>query len=213
MGGATDDVTTLLHELRNRLMPMQLRVDAGRHLAAGTALEPLMVSLQASMQDLAQWVDAKQRVDPVGEGAEQRTGMQKGHILMPVTPLHVLLVDDNDMLASALCDFASGDPRFASMRQVRCAADAWEYLSSYAPDVVVLDVHLPDADGIALCVALRERYPTVPVAILSGTFDAILVDESRVAGAAGFIAKGSDPHATLEAFVSVSRGGWTTLLP
>jgi len=59
MGGATDDVTTLLHELRNRLMPMQLRVDAGRHLAAGTALEPLMVSLQASMQDLAQWVDAK----------------------------------------------------------------------------------------------------------------------------------------------------------
>jgi CheY-like chemotaxis protein len=217
MSGATGEVSALLHELRNRLMPMQLRVDAGRHLASGTTLEPLMVSLQGSMQELTQWVDALQRGAapsdaPVTEVAEVHDASLAAEP-SPSAPLHVLLVDDNQVLADAMSDFALADARFASVRHARTAADAWQQLDVDEPQIVVLDVHLPDGDGIALCAALHDRYPTLSIAIMSGMFDTSMVEQSRAAGAAGFIAKGSDPRATLDAFVAIARGTWITLLP
>ncbi|HEY0930494.1 MAG TPA: response regulator transcription factor [Gemmatimonas sp.] len=222
MSGASGDVSALLHELRNRLMPMQLRIDAGQHLAAGTSLESLMSSLHSSMRDVTALVDAMQTAvgSPTLSGAPHKAEPTASGDAppdqaptIPHQPIHLLLVDDNEVLAEALTDFALADARIGAVRLARNAAEAWHQLAAHQPHVVVLDVHLPDDDGVALCAAMRARYPNVPVALMSGMVDEALLDATQRAGAAGFIAKGCDPRATLDAFVRATQGVWTTLLP
>jgi len=214
------DITGMLHELRNRLMPMRLRIDAAQHLARGTSLELLMSDLHRSMQGLTALIDA---IDTTGGsdlasttlGDRSNDGPQADRVATGTrsAPLVTLLVDDNDVLAAALADFAAIDQRFAPMRHARRAADARQELAAASPQVVVLDVHLPDGDGIALCAELRQRHPDVAVAVLSGRVDDQLIAEAQAAGASAFIAKGCDPRATLDAVWHAATGGWTTLLP
>lgn len=76
---------------------------------------------------------------------------------------------------------------------LRLAADGAEALrlvdDGFAPDVALLDVHMPQVGGIELCRMLRERFPEVQVLLLVGTFEPFEAEEGEAAGAQGHLLK------------------------
>lgn len=203
-----------LHELRNRLMPMRLRIDAGCRLAADTPLKSLFLSLQDSMREVQQLVDTMQKGEVEAGSADAASVSPASSppgassLVSTGRPVHVLLVDDNELLAEALGEYIGADTRFARMLHASSAASARRMLETSTPDLIpdliVVDVNLPDADGLVLCRELRSRYPSVGVAVMSGMVDSGLLTEVHASGAAGFLAKGGEPAALLNTMVQLA---------
>lgn len=97
--------------------------------------------------------------------------------------LRVLYVDDepvNSLLFVEICRHARG----VEVKTARTAAQALELVGCWTPELLVIDMHLPDLDGCQLLAALRSRLSTPAPAYLCTADDALLV-EGRVR-AAGF---------------------------
>lgn len=75
------------------------------------------------------------------------------------------------------------------------------------PDVVILDLKLPDADGASVCREIRSSRPDTQVIILTSYSDEEAVVASILAGAAGFILKQTDPDRIVDGVGIVARGG------
>jgi diguanylate cyclase (GGDEF)-like protein len=105
-------------------------------------------------------------------------------------PLHVLLVEDNpadvDLLVRGLR--RSPHARF-DVAHVATLAEAWVQLEDMTPDIVVLDLGLPDAAGTEGLEQLRERAPDVPVVALTGHADDQIALEVLRHGAQDFMSK------------------------
>lgn len=76
-------------------------------------------------------------------------------------------------------------------------AEALAYLKDHAIDLIVLDLNLPDSDGLASLAAIREQAPDLPVIVLTGNDDVALGKEAMRLGAQDFLAKGSGAEVLL----------------
>ena len=75
------------------------------------------------------------------------------------------------------------------------------------PEIVVMDYHLPGANGIAATRDLKRRLPTVPVVVLTGNDKPDLIFQALQAGASGYIVKGTDSERVLAAIREAYHGG------
>lgn len=117
-------------------------------------------------------------------------------------PLRVLVVDD-DAGIRALLEVTIGlDSRFALAGVASSATDARDLLESAAADgpldVVLLDVTLPDGDGIELLPQIRALAPAARVVLFTGWSDVRTAARAQEAGADGVYEKTGDPIALLE---------------
>ncbi|WP_035305721.1 response regulator [Actinokineospora inagensis] len=102
--------------------------------------------------------------------------------------IRVLLVDDHEVVRRGLRDLLDGEPDIEVTGQAGGVGEALALTSSCTFDVAVVDVRLPDGDGVSLCRSLRER--SGPACLVLTAFDdeAALV-EAIMAGAAGYLLK------------------------
>lgn len=113
----------------------------------------------------------------VGEAAPART--------------RVLIVDDHRAFAGAL---EMAVRTFADLEVVGAAAsvaEAMACIEDLAPDVVLMDIRLPDGDGIEATARVRELHPDARVIVLTGHTDVEVLTRAASAGAAGFLPKES----------------------
>jgi two-component system response regulator DevR len=75
------------------------------------------------------------------------------------------------------------------------------------PDVVLMDVRLPDGSGIEACRQIRAEQPDVRVLMLTSYSDEEAVIASIMAGAAGYLLKGTDTEKLIEGIKAIARGG------
>ena len=102
----------------------------------------------------------------------------------------VLVIDDDPIILSFL---EHGLSRFGyEVRTGESAADLWKQLETIPPDVVILDVMLPDANGVDLLPDLRERQPSLPVIVSTGHATVDLAVEAMKRGAYDFVTKPVD---------------------
>lgn len=101
----------------------------------------------------------------------------------------VLLVDDHAVLAESLSALLGTQSDLEVVGTARTLAEARRLVQSSRPDVVLLDVALPDGDGIAEIPALLERHPGARVVVLTGTTTDRVLVAAVEAGAAGFLSK------------------------
>jgi NarL family two-component system response regulator LiaR len=104
-------------------------------------------------------------------------------------PIRVLIVDDHDMVRSGLIVFLDA---FDDLELVGEAADGTEAVRLCAdthPSVVLMDLVMPQMDGIAATRAIREAYPSVQVVALTSFSDQDLVHRALQAGAVGYVLK------------------------
>ena len=101
----------------------------------------------------------------------------------------VFLVDDHEVVRRGLIDLLSADPELDVIGEAGTVADAMARIPALRPDVAVLDVRLPDGNGIELCRDLLSRLPDLRCLMLTSfTSDEAMLD-AILAGASGYVVK------------------------
>lgn len=101
----------------------------------------------------------------------------------------ILLVDDHDMVRDVLRGRLNREPDLEVVAEAGTAADALERVRSSHPDVVVLDVRLPDRSGVEVCRDIRSEHTDVAVLMLTASADNQAVFDAIMAGASGYVLK------------------------
>ena len=124
----------------------------------------------------------------------------------PERPLRLLLVDDHEVVREGLAALLARRPAFQVVAQAGTVAEALAASRRFRPDLVIMDVRLPDGTGIEACRDIRADMPETRVVMLTSYPDEDAVLAAILAGASGYLLKeirGRDLVAALE---SVGRG-------
>jgi len=106
--------------------------------------------------------------------------------------LKILVVDDHALVREGLCQVLKGlDPAESTdVLQAPDCAQAFALAQAHPDlDLVLLDYHLPDMNGLAALAILGKRHPELPVVLLSGSANPSIMQQALSQGAAGFITK------------------------
>jgi two-component system response regulator DevR len=118
----------------------------------------------------------------------------------------VFLLDDHEVVRGGLRALLAPEPDLEVVGEAATAAAALELVPRLRPDVAVLDVHLPDGDGIAVCRELRSLVPEVACLVLTAFADDDALVGAVVAGAAGFVLKEIRGPALVDAIRKAASG-------
>jgi two-component system response regulator DevR len=122
--------------------------------------------------------------------------------------VRVLLVDDHEVVREGLRTLlASKADRIQVAGEAGTVAEAVEQAARLQPDVVVLDVRLPDGSGVEACREIRSQRPQTGVLMLTSFSDDEALVQSIMAGAAGYLLKHVRGAELVAAIETVSRGG------
>ena len=77
-------------------------------------------------------------------------------------PIRVLLVDDHELVRSGLKGFFDPEPDLEVVGEAGSVAEALAFVDRARPDVLIVDLRLPDGDGVELCREIRSRRTTLP---------------------------------------------------
>jgi two-component system response regulator DevR len=101
----------------------------------------------------------------------------------------IMLVDDHEVVRAGLRSLLTAHDDLEVVTEAATAADAVLRARSYHPDVVVLDVRLPDGSGVKVCRDIRPEHPDMAVLMLTSFADDQALFDSIMAGAAGYVLK------------------------
>ncbi|UTA46779.1 response regulator transcription factor [Simiduia sp. 21SJ11W-1] len=123
--------------------------------------------------------------------------------------MDILIIDDHALFRDGLSVLLHQLEPNAQVREVGSGAAAMEQLQQQAVefDIVLLDYHLPDQDGMSILADIKAEFPELPVILLSAEEDPALVMRALQAGASGFITKSSSAKVMLSAIKLVLSGG------
>lgn len=119
----------------------------------------------------------------------------------------VLVVDDHPVVRQGLSALLSGEAWVLRSVEADGVASALRAAADHDPDLAVVDVGLPDGDGIDLARRLRLEHPRCRVLVLTMTADPDLARQALAAGCSGFLVKETDPEVVLGALRTVADGG------
>jgi two-component system response regulator DevR len=103
--------------------------------------------------------------------------------------IDVFLLDDHEVVRRGVADVLHSDPHIRVVGEARTAAEALARVPALKPDVAILDVRLPDGDGVSVCRELRSRMPQLKVIMLTSYSDDEALFEAIMAGASGYLLK------------------------
>jgi DNA-binding NarL/FixJ family response regulator len=122
-------------------------------------------------------------------------------------PIRVVLADDHDILRQGLKMLLSLQPAIEVVGEARTGREAVEQTLTCHPQVVVLDLSMPDMDGLEACKQIRAQAPTTNVLILTMHESEEYFFQALRAGAAGYLVKKAAPTDLHAAIIEVARGG------
>jgi two-component system response regulator DevR len=124
----------------------------------------------------------------------------------PERPLRLLIVDDHEVVRQGLIAFLDRHERFEVVAEAGTCAEAISQARKFVPDLVLMDVRLPDASGIEACRMVRDEFPGTQVVFLSSSPDEADVLAAIVAGARGYVLKQSRSAELVRTLEAVGRG-------
>jgi DNA-binding NarL/FixJ family response regulator len=114
-----------------------------------------------------------------GQGAGEAAGK----------PITVFLLDDHEVVRRGVRDMLEAEPDIQVIGEAGTAQSALARIPALRPDVAVLDVRLPDGDGVSVCRDIRSLMPEVACLMLTSFGDDEALFDAVIAGAAGFVLK------------------------
>jgi len=124
----------------------------------------------------------------------------------PAVPLRLLVVDDHEVVREGLVSLLDRRAGFQVVAQAGSVAEALAEARRHRPDLVVMDVRLPDGSGIEACREIRSEMPSTRVVMLTSYPDEEAVLSAIVAGASGYLLKQVLARDLVAALEAVGRG-------
>jgi DNA-binding NarL/FixJ family response regulator len=125
---------------------------------------------------------------------------------MTDTATTVLLVDDHGIVRHGLRALLDANPTTTVIGEAATAHEAVQLARDLQPDIVVMDINLPDHDGIEATRQIVAQSPHIAVLVLTMFDDDETTFAALRAGARGYLLKGDNPHAVVPAVEAVGRG-------
>lgn len=119
----------------------------------------------------------------------------------------VLVVDDHAIVRKGVVMFLDSEPSVQIVGEAKDGQDALQKAAWLKPDVILLDLVMPDSDGISTITELRSRFPDTKIIVLTSFDDEEHVTMAMKAGANGYLLKDADGEALLRAIQTVQTGG------
>jgi two-component system response regulator DevR len=121
--------------------------------------------------------------------------------------IRVFLLDDHEVVRRGVRDLLESEGDIVVVGEASTAAEALARVPAVRPDVAVLDVRLPDGDGVSVCRDLRSQFPAMACLMLTSFADDEALFDSILAGAAGYVLKQVRGADILGAVRTVAAGG------
>ncbi|MEN9205534.1 MAG: response regulator transcription factor [Thermostichales cyanobacterium BF4_bins_65] len=110
-----------------------------------------------------------------------------------MTGVRVVIADDHPLFRLGLRYSLQGEG-FEVLAEAESGSQAVQLCGVHRPDVVILDVKMPDQDGLQACQSIRRDFPAIVVVVLTTFQEPALVAAAQQAGARGFFSKDTQPH-------------------
>jgi DNA-binding NarL/FixJ family response regulator len=121
--------------------------------------------------------------------------------------IRIVLADDHSLIRSSLTRLLNAEPDFELVGVASDGLEAIAMVSDYAPDVVLMDLHMPIVDGVTAIARLQETSPDIPVVALSAFEDPAQVTSAFAAGAQGYLVKDVESAVLLAGIRAAVKGG------
>jgi DNA-binding NarL/FixJ family response regulator len=125
---------------------------------------------------------------------------------MGAMTIRVFLLDDHEVVRRGLRELLETDPEVEVAGEAGTAEEALRRVPATSPDVAVLDVQLPDGNGVEVCREIRSHHPEVKCLILTSFSDDEALFNAIVAGASGYLLKQIKGQDLIDAVKRVAAG-------
>ena len=119
----------------------------------------------------------------------------------------VFLLDDHELVRRGIADVIEREADLEVVGEAGTVRDAVARVEATRPDVVVLDVRLPDGSGVDACRRIRSRHPDMPCLMLTAFDDDSALEAAVLAGAQGWLLKDIRGAGLVDAIRRVAAGG------
>jgi DNA-binding NarL/FixJ family response regulator len=119
----------------------------------------------------------------------------------------VFLLDDHEVVRRGIRELLTAEDDMEVVGEAGTAEEAINRIPSTRPDVAVLDVRLPDGDGIEVCRELRSRHPNLACLMLTSFADDEALFSAIMAGASGYVLKQIRGNELVGAIRTIASGG------
>ena len=120
--------------------------------------------------------------------------------------IRVLVCDDHEVVREGLRTLIGKQPSMSLVGEAATVKEAVQAAARARPDVVIMDVRLPDGSGIEACRQIREARPETGVIMLTSYADDEALFASILAGASGYLLKDAKTRTVVEAIAAVAEG-------
>ncbi len=120
--------------------------------------------------------------------------------------IRVMLVDDHHLVRDGLRFALQKEPGITVVGEASCGRSALEKIAGLAPEVVLMDIRMPNMNGIDAIRQILQQYPKVQIIALSGFADQALVEQAIQAGATGYLLKTSTSTEIATAIRTITDG-------
>lgn len=120
--------------------------------------------------------------------------------------IRVLLVDDHAIVRCGIKSLIDGTKDMSVCGESDCLTDAYDKVANLNPDIVLLDIKLPDGDGVVGCGRIKKISPKTKVIILTAYTDETLVMEAIKANVDGYLLKNIDSKSIISAISNTFHG-------
>jgi len=120
--------------------------------------------------------------------------------------IRVSVVDDHKIVIDGLEKIITESDDIHLIGKSYNVAGCWRMLQVEQPDVLLLDVGLPDGSGMDLCPQIKHRYPTVNILMLTSYAEYSIISHVLNNGASGYILKNAMPEEIIEGVLTVASG-------
>lgn len=118
----------------------------------------------------------------------------------------VLIVDDHPLVADGVATMLKSEKGISVVGSIKTGKEALVYIENQLPDIILLDINLPDSNGLELCKTLKILHENVKIIMLSSINDGIIISQSLSNGADGYLLKDMERHELLKAIYAVLKG-------
>lgn len=120
--------------------------------------------------------------------------------------INILIVEDHPIVINGLIKLFDTSTEINIMGAVQNGKDCITFIQTKQPDIILLDISLPDANGVDICKSVKTTYPQIKVLALTTFMQRDYVTKMIKSGASGYVLKNSPGEEIIEGIISVMQG-------